>query len=146
MNENYPLQSTLNSSRTEPPKAATDLLHTDATTKQVLKFSESTSPIHTAIWMRGSCASSLPPPPCEWRWYTSGGSIRGVSFGNVIWPNNSNVVTVTVLTGNLHENRFCRYMRRSVCPPGRPTNSSSHFCPKNSICHRQKKFTHRVFV
>lgn len=62
MNQNYPLKSTLNSSRTEPSKAAPVLLHTDATTKQV---SENTSLIHTAIWMRGACANSLPLPLYE---------------------------------------------------------------------------------
>ena len=39
---------------------------------------------------------------------------------------------------------------RSVCPPVSlpdcPTDSSSHFCPKNSVDHRQKTLTHRVFV
>ena len=34
----------------------------------------------------------------------------------------------------------------SFCPLAHPTNSSSHFCPKNSICHWQKTLTHQVFV
>ena len=33
-------------------------------------------------------------------------------------------------------------MRSSVCSPACPTNAWSHFCPKNSFCHRQKPWTH----
>ena len=42
-----------------------------------------TSPIHTAVWMQGSCANS--PPLCEIslsHWYTSGGSFRGAALAN----------------------------------------------------------------
>ena len=35
---------------------------------------------------------------------------------------------------------------RSVRPPACPTDSSRHFCPKNSVCHWQKTLTHWVFV
>ena len=51
-------------------------------------------------------------------------------------------MTVTVLWGK----KYCRYTLRSVCPPVCPTDSSSNFCPKNSVCHPQKKLTHQVFV
>ena len=63
---------------------------------------------------------------------------------NVTEPNKSNTVTVTVFS-NLYE-KSCRYTWRSVCPPVCPTDSLSHFYPKNSVCHRQKTLTHRVFV
>ena len=36
-------------------------------------------------------------------------------------------------------------MWRSVCAPACSTDSSSHFCPKNSTCHQQKTLTHQVF-
>ena len=39
-----------------------------------------------------------------------------------------------------------RSVHPPVCPPARPTNSSSHFCPKNSVCHWQKALTPQVFV
>ena len=34
----------------------------------------------------------------------------------------------------------CRWS--SVCPPACPTNSSSHFCPKNSVWRHQESLTH----
>ena len=33
-----------------------------------------------------------------------------------------------------------------VCPRACPTDSSSHFWPKNSVCHQQKPLTRQVFV
>ena len=69
---------------------------------------------------------------------------RNVPQSNVTEPNNSNVVTVTVF-GNLgEEKKIHRYTWRSVCPPACPTDSSSHFCPKNSVSHPQKTFAHQV--
>ena len=44
------------------------------------------------------------------------------------------------MVANLWGKKY-RSCRRSVCPPACPTNSSSHFCPKNSVCHRQKPWT-----
>ena len=63
-------------------------------------------------------------------------------------PNKSNVVTVTVI-GNLYEeNKYhsCTWRsdRPPVCLPACPTIYSSHFCPKNSVCHGQKTLTHLV--
>ena len=59
-------------------------------------------------------------------------------------------MTVTVF-GNLYEEiKYHSCIWRSVhppdCPPAWPTDSSSHFCPKNSICHQQKTLAHRVIV
>ena len=71
---------------------------------------------------------------------------RNVPQSNVTGPNKRNVVTVTIF-GNLHEeNKYHRYTWWSDCPPVCPPDSSSYFCPKNSICHRQKTLTHQVFV
>ena len=39
-----------------------------------------------------------------------------------------------------------RSIHPPVCPPDHPTDSLSHFCPKNSVCHGQKTLTHRWFV
>ena len=45
------------------------------------------------------------------------------------------------LLGPLYQ--LCGYTWRSVCPPVCSTYSSSHFCPKNSVRHRQKTLTHK---
>ena len=64
------------------------------------------SPIHTALWVRGSCTNSPCPPlwSCQMQWEVkfccaSGGIIkslykirRNVLQSNVTWPNNSNIV------------------------------------------------------
>ena len=71
---------------------------------------------------------------------------RNVSQSNVTWPNKSDVATVTVF-GNLYEEKNMQiYVEKclSSCLSSCPTDSSSHFCPKNSVCHRQR--SHRVFV
>ena len=59
-------------------------------------------------------------------------------------PNKSYVVTVTVFSNLYEEKKYHSCTWRSVHPPVCPTNSSSHFCLKNSVCHRQKTLTHRV--
>ena len=54
----------------------------------------------------------------------------------------NNVVTVTVVANLYEEKKFRSCRQSSVCPPTCPTNSSSHFCLKNSVCHRQKPLTY----
>ena len=70
---------------------------------------------------------------------------RNVSQSNVTEPNEGNVVTVTVFD-NKEKYRSCTW--RSVLPPNHPTDSSSHICLINSVCHwqKKKKTTHRVFM
>ena len=34
--------------------------------------------------------------------------------------------------------KYWRCKWRGVCPPACPTDSLSHFCPKNSVCHQKK--------
>ena len=68
---------------------------------------------------------------------------RNIPQSNVTWPNKSNVATVTILA--LMTKKYRRYTWRHVCPPTRPTDSLSHFCPKNGFCQRQKTLTHCVF-
>ena len=71
---------------------------------------------------------------------------RNFPQSNVTWPNKSNIVTVTFF-GNLYEEKeFHSCTRRSVGPPNRPTDSSSQFCPKISVRHRQRTLTHWVPV
>ena len=38
--------------------------------------------------------------------------------------------------------KYCSCRWSSVCPPACPTNSSSHFCPTNSVCIQQIPSTH----
>ena len=65
---------------------------------------------------------------------------RNVPQSNVTGPNKSNVVTVF---GNLYEeSKYHSCAWSSACPPACPTDSSSNFCSKNSICHWQKTLTH----
>ena len=66
---------------------------------------------------------------------------RNVPQSNVTWPNKSNVVT-NCLWQLIWGKKYRRYTWGRFCP----TDSSSHFCPKNSVCHRQNIFTQRVFV
>ena len=69
---------------------------------------------------------------------------------NITGSNKSNVITVTVFGNFYEEKKYHSCTWRSVCPPvcplDRPTDTSSHFCPKISVCHRQKSLTHGVFV
>ena len=110
-----------------------------------VKFCSSADPLLEVVW------------EAHYRWtepvWTDqlASRIKGVSIvqsDNDTGPSidESNVITVTVF-GNLYEEKkshSCTWW--SVRPPVCPKNSSSHFCPKNSVCHQQKTLTHWVFV
>lgn len=69
---------------------------------------------------------------------------RKVAQSNIIWTNNSNIVTVTVFNclQLIWGKKYCSNTWINVCQPVCPTHSSSHFCPKNIICHWPNILTH----
>ena len=61
---------------------------------------------------------------------------RNFPQSNVAWPKKRCVVTVTVLVSLYEGKKYHSCTQRNVHPPVCSTNSSSHCCPKNSVCPR----------